>query len=85
MEVCLLLPTCVVEVNMEKHGMKPGNLKKKQTVFDDCIAAAEYLISEKYTNPKLALEGGDPTEVCCLGVALTNALIFLKLLIRVLV
>jgi len=35
-----------------------GKLEKKQNVFDDCIAAAEYLIKEKYTsNEKLALEG----------------------------
>ena len=37
---------------------KAGMLEKKQTVFDDFIAAAEYLISEKYTNPeKLAIQG----------------------------
>ncbi|GAA4416716.1 prolyl oligopeptidase family serine peptidase [Nibrella viscosa] len=38
-----------------KQGMK----LKKQNVFDDCIAAAEYLIAQKYTSPqKLALRGG---------------------------
>lgn len=38
---------------------KAGMLDKKQNVFDDCIAAAEYLIKEKYTNPqRLALKGG---------------------------
>jgi prolyl oligopeptidase len=35
-----------------------GMLEKKQNVFDDFIAAAEYLIAEGYTAaPKLAIEG----------------------------
>ena len=38
---------------------KAGNLTKKQTVFDDFAAAAQYLIEKKYTRPeKLALMGG---------------------------
>ena len=38
---------------------KAGTKLQKQNVFDDFIAAAEYLISEKYTNPsKLAIMGG---------------------------
>ncbi len=38
---------------------KAGMLDKKQNVFDDFIAAAEYLIKEGYTNPsKLACAGG---------------------------
>jgi prolyl oligopeptidase len=37
---------------------KAGMLDKKQNVFDDFIAAAEYLIREKYTStPRLAIEG----------------------------
>jgi prolyl oligopeptidase len=38
---------------------KAGNLTKKQNVFDDFAAAAEYLTSENYTRPgKLAIQGG---------------------------
>lgn len=38
---------------------KAGMLEKKQNVYDDFIAAAEYLIKEGYTSPsKLAIAGG---------------------------
>lgn len=38
---------------------KAGMLDKKQNVFDDFIAAAEWLIKNKYTNPsRLAIQGG---------------------------
>lgn len=38
---------------------KAGMLEKKQNVFDDFIAAGEWLIANKYTStPKLAINGG---------------------------
>ena len=42
-----------------KEWHKAGTRLDKQNVFDDFIAAAEYLIAEAYTNPsKLAIFGG---------------------------
>jgi len=44
------------EYGQEWH--KAGMLDKKQNVFDDFIAAAEWLIENKYTNPKKLAIGG---------------------------
>ncbi|HEX3618990.1 MAG TPA: prolyl oligopeptidase family serine peptidase [Candidatus Udaeobacter sp.] len=51
---------------------KAGNLTKKQNVFDDFTAAAEYLIKEKYTRPeKLAIQGGSNGGLL-MGVMITQ-------------
>lgn len=49
-----------------------GKLTKKQNVFDDFIACAEYLIAKKYTSPPhLAIEGGSNGGLL-MGAALTQ-------------
>jgi hypothetical protein len=45
-------PNCVVEVKW--HGMMQELKCKKQNVFDDFIAAAEYLIAQKIRRPTLS-------------------------------
>jgi prolyl oligopeptidase len=51
---------------------KAGMLDKKQNVFDDFIAAAEWLIKNNYTNPsKLAIQGGSNGGLL-VGAALTQ-------------
>ena len=49
-----------------------GKLTKKQNVFNDFAACAQYLIDKKYTNPaKLAIEGGSNGGLL-MGAALTQ-------------
>ncbi len=51
---------------------RAGMLHKKQNVFDDFLAAAEYLVKEGYTKPeKLAIRGGSNGGLL-MGAALTQ-------------
>ena len=49
-----------------------GTRLKKQNVFDDFIAAAEYLVREKYTNPKRLAILGRSNGGLLVGAALTQ-------------
>jgi prolyl oligopeptidase len=49
-----------------------GTRERKQNVFDDFIAAAEYLIREKYTNPKRLAVRGSSNGGLLIGAVLTQ-------------
>ena len=51
-------PTSAAAASTARSGTRPGPELNKQNVFNDFIAAAEWLIAEKYTTrPKLAIHG----------------------------
>jgi prolyl oligopeptidase len=51
---------------------RAGNLTKKQNVFDDFLACAEYLVTSRYTAPqRLFIEGGSNGGLL-MGAALTQ-------------
>ena len=55
-----------------KEWHEAGTLERKQNVFDDFIAAGEYLVKEKYTSPaKLAIAGGSNGGLL-VGAAMTQ-------------
>jgi prolyl oligopeptidase len=55
-----------------KAWHEAGMLERKQNVFDDFIAAAEYLVRERYTSPsRLAISGGSNGGLL-VGAAMTQ-------------
>jgi prolyl oligopeptidase len=67
-----------VEANLRGGGEygdewhNAGKLTRKQNVFDDLAACAQYLIAKRYTSPsKLAIEGGSNGGLL-MGAALTQ-------------
>ena len=57
---------------MARRGIRRAKKLNKQNVFDDFIAAADWLIAEKYTStPKLAIMGGSNGGLL-VGAALTQ-------------
>jgi len=55
-----------------KEWHEAGTLERKQNVFDDFVAAAEYLQRERYTSPaKLAISGGSNGGLL-VGAAMTQ-------------
>jgi prolyl oligopeptidase len=58
------------EYGQEWH--QAGTKERKQNVFDDFIAAAEYLVAERYTRPeRLAIQGGSNGGLL-VGAAMTQ-------------
>jgi prolyl oligopeptidase len=55
-----------------KEWHEGGMKEKKQNVFDDFIAAAEYLILEMYTNPSQLAIGGGSNGGLLVGAAMTQ-------------
>ena len=56
--VSMRSPICAAGRSTARHGTAPVRGSQKQNVFDDFIAAAEWLVAEKYTStPKLAIRG----------------------------
>lgn len=51
---------------------KAGMLEKKQNVFDDFIAAAEWLIDNKYTNPRKIVIGGESNGGLLIGAVVVQ-------------
>jgi len=67
--VCVCVCVCFREYGDDWH--KGGILERKQNVFDDFIAAAEYLVENKYTNSKRSVHRSCVHVCVCLSSLLS--------------
>ena len=77
-------PTCAVAANTARRGIEAGMFERKQNVFDDFIAAAEWLCASGYSTPrKLAIEGGSNGGLLTAAVMVQRPDLFGAVLCRV--
>ena len=58
-------PTCAAAASTARTGTRPARSCKKQNVFDDFIAAAEWLIANKYTRRRTSWPSRAAATAAC--------------------
>jgi hypothetical protein len=70
--VCSRCPTCAAAASTARAGTRPACCDKKQNVFDDFIAAAEWLIAQRYTQPRRLAISAAQNGGLLVGAAVTQ-------------
>ena len=66
------LPNLRGGMSTARFGIRPAMFEKKQNVFDDWFAAAEYLIANKYTTPERFAIRGRSNGGLLMGASMTQ-------------